>query len=198
MDFSTAARLGSLISKDYAEAFFQLLVNYRTISASEAASRLGLHIQTAQDFLENLSGLGVLSKEEVHEGKRPYFRYTLTVDRITIEVDFKDFIPEPIRDPETSQRIREKTDSGARFSTARNGNALSSVSVWTGKGRELKERRINLTRAQGRFLFHLPFPNAAPLTVQDIMAKAGVSEDHLPEVMDIISVLTEAMVIETV
>ena len=44
MDFVTAAILGTYISKDYAEDFFKLLVDYQDISASEAASRLGLHI----------------------------------------------------------------------------------------------------------------------------------------------------------
>ena len=57
MDFKTAAALGALLSKDYAENFFKLLVNYQDISASEAASRLNLHIRTAQDFLESLHAL---------------------------------------------------------------------------------------------------------------------------------------------
>lgn len=52
MDFETAAKLGAYFSKDYAEELFRLLVNYKDISASEAASRLNLHIQTVQDFLE--------------------------------------------------------------------------------------------------------------------------------------------------
>ena len=71
MDFRTAARLGSLLAKDYAEDVFDLLVNYRAISASEVAARLTLHIKTAQDFLEGLTELGILSKDEVLEGKRP-------------------------------------------------------------------------------------------------------------------------------
>jgi len=37
MDFKTASQLGSIISKDYAEDFFKLLVVYQDISASEAA-----------------------------------------------------------------------------------------------------------------------------------------------------------------
>ena len=77
MDFRTAARLGSLLAKDYAEDVFDLLVNYRAISASEVAARLNLHIKTAQDFLEILVALGVVAKEEVSEKKHPYFRYSL-------------------------------------------------------------------------------------------------------------------------
>ena len=87
MDFKTAARLGAYLSKDYAYSFFNLLVNYRNLSASEAASRLGLHIRTAQDFLEGLTELGLLNRQEVYEKKRPYYRYTLETDHILIDVD---------------------------------------------------------------------------------------------------------------
>ena len=54
MNFHTAAKYASLLSKDYAEDIFRLLVNYQAISASEVATRLNLHIKTAQDFLEAL------------------------------------------------------------------------------------------------------------------------------------------------
>ena len=84
MNYENAARLGAILSKDYAEDFFRLLVNYQDISASEAASRLSLHIRTAQDFLENLTELEVVKKTEVFEKKRPYFRYTLVQTKLKI------------------------------------------------------------------------------------------------------------------
>src|SRR5512136_321239 len=87
MDFQTAAKLGSLLAKDYSEDVFELLVNYRAISASEVAARLDLHIKTAQDFLEGLTELGILSKEEFLEKKRPYFRYLLEQEHITFDLD---------------------------------------------------------------------------------------------------------------
>ena len=74
MNFKQAAILGSYISKDYAEDLFGLLANYRNISASEAASRLNLHIKTVQDFFEAMASLGILGKEAATESKRPYYR----------------------------------------------------------------------------------------------------------------------------
>jgi DNA-binding IclR family transcriptional regulator len=68
MDFERASQLGGCLSKDYAPEMFRLLVNYRSLSASEAASRLDLHVQTAQSFLETLASLGILDKEESLEG----------------------------------------------------------------------------------------------------------------------------------
>ena len=118
MNFAEAAKLSNYLAKDYAEDFFALLVNYRNISASEAASRLGLHIRTAQDFLEGMTSLGILSQEEVYEKKRPYFRYTLLTDRIQMDLDLtqtqKEQTPEDLE-----RRIRE---TGVRALAKRHGN----------------------------------------------------------------------------
>jgi len=196
VDFKTAAVLGAQISKDYAEDFFQLLVTYQDISASEAASRLGLHIRTAQDFLDAMASLDVLDKREVYEKKRPYFRYALKAQRIVMDIDLTQ-----IRKPRTfgdlDRKIREKAHAGASFSMARSGDRLSHVTFWTGSGRDRKEHRINLTDPQGAFLYHLPFPNAEFLSVADIMHRAGVDEELAPEILDIVDVLTRHKALET-
>jgi predicted transcriptional regulator len=195
MDFQTAATLGGYLAKSYAEDFFELLVTYKDISASEAASRLNLHIQTAQDFLEAMTSLGILNKVEVYEKKRPYFRYTLEKERILLEIDLTK-IQRKKTSGVLSQQIRERRNAGARFTTARSGHSISSVVIWTGKGRDRKERKINLTTPQGKFLYHLPFPNAEPLSIQEIMRKAGLDEGLSPEIVDILGVLEDLGVIE--
>lgn len=195
MDFATAAKLGTYISKDYARDMFDLLAKYRDISASEAASRLGLHIRTAQDFLEAMESLGILSKEEVYEKKRPYYRFTLSQSKISMEIDLEEIAADdPVE--ETGTVIREMKNSGAIFTTARGGSRISSVTVWTGEGRDRKERRISLTNAQGSFLFHLPFPNAAMMSTASIMEKAGIDEAYAPEIKDLVDLLIEGGVIE--
>jgi hypothetical protein len=196
MDFRTAAALGSLLSKDYAEDVFDLLVNYRTISSSEVANRLDLHIKTAQDFLEGLSSLGILSKEEVLEKKRPYYRYSLEKDRILLDIDLSNIKRTPTND-NLSLRIRERENSGARFSTARSGDYISSVTIWMGVGRAREESRIKLTAPQGKFLYHLPFPKTDYLSLAEIMHKAGVGDEFAPEVMDIVTILMHHQVIES-
>ena len=50
---------------------------------------------------------------------------------------------------------------------------------------------------QGRFLFHLPFPTADFLEVKDIIKKAGIDDGNTPEIIDIVTVMTEFGVIET-
>jgi predicted transcriptional regulator len=195
MDFRTAAKLGSLIAKDYAEDIFDLLVNYQAISASEVAARLNLHIQTAQDFLEGFAELGILGKEEVTEKKRPYFRYVLQQKRITIDIDLDQVKRLPTA-ANLALRVRERSNSGARFSVARSGDYITSVAIWTGEGRERQERKIKLTTPQGRFLFHLPFPGAAALTIEEIMRKAGVEAELAPEILDLVQLLDKYEVIE--
>jgi predicted transcriptional regulator len=195
MDFKTAAQLGAYLSKDYARDFFELLVNYRDISASEAASRLGLHIRTAQDFLDGLADLDILQKEEVYEKKRPYFRYTLKTQRISFELDLTQ-IQKAQPDGALKRCIREMADSGANFSLARGGEYISNVSFWTGEGRDRKEHKISLTIPQGQFLYHLPFPNADCLHIAEIMHRAGLGDELLPEILDIVDLLERHNVIE--
>ncbi len=197
MDFTQAAKLGSCLSKDYAEEFFALLATYRNISASEAASRLNIHIKTAQDFLEDLFSLGIATREEVYEGKRPYFRYTLAVRQVNLSIDLAYMFPkDDVENIRLRETIREKQNNRARFTTSRSNDYISSVVIWSGEGRERRERKINLSVPQGRFLFHLPFPTAEPLSIEELIVKAGLDGTHIPEILDIINVLADFGVIE--
>lgn len=196
MTFKEAAILGSFLAKDYAQEFFTLLVNYRSISASEAASRLNLHIKTAQDFLEAMAVLGILEKEEVYEKKRPYNRYTLSINKINMVLDLDALVKNKDPEDQSTIRIREHKNAGVNFYPARNNLYFSSVAVWIGKGRERTERKINLTKPQGKFLFHLPFPTAYFESVATIMQKADVDESEISEILDIVYALIELKVIE--
>ncbi len=197
MKFKEAAILGSYISKDYAEPLFKLLVNYKSVSASEAASRLSLHIRTVQDFLEAMTDLSILKKEEVYEKKRPYYRYMLNKHLIKMEINLNKLLEDDTELNNKSIKIREKNNSGARFTTARNGQFFSNVAIWVGMGRDGKERKISLTEAQGRFLFNLPFPNATFMDIIQIMNKAEINVEHVSEISDIVNVLVEYGVVET-
>jgi len=204
-DFETAAKLGALLAKEYGRAMFELLVTYQDLAASEAASRLNLHIRTAQDYLDALVVSGIVAKTEVHEGKRPYFRYALAAREIAVQLDLGDLVTRPPGD-DLARCIRERAGSGADFIPARGDNLISSVSYWTDDGgddaapgrgaRARKQRRLNLTTPQGAFLFHLPFPDADPLPVSEIMRQAGVDAGLAPEILDLVTVLVEAGAVE--
>lgn len=196
MDFRTASRLCNYLSKDYTEDLFRLLSNYSSISASEAASRLNLHVKTIQDFLEAMFDHGILSREEVYEKKRPYYRYSLKVKTISIELNLAQIFPKIESDSKTQTRIRERKNAGARFTTARSDSYISNVAIWIGQGRERTERRINLSIPQGKFLFHLPFPSADFQSIESIMKKAEVEGSNISEILDIVEALAELGVIE--
>lgn len=196
MDFKTASKLGSLISKDYAQNFLRLLVVYKNISASEAASRLDLHTKTAQDFLEGLTSLGIASREEISEGKRPYFRYSLKKKKLAVNIDFSSLAEGKDDERGLKWQIRERKNSGAMFKTSGKGDRISAVHFFVGKGRGRSERKLNLTKDQGRFLFHLPFPTEPFATFADIVKKAGIDESSIPEVLDIVEVLVQSRIVE--
>jgi len=96
-----------------------------------------------------------------------------------------------------AKRIRENKNAKVRFTVARNNQYISNVFIWIGEGRDRKERKINLSIPQGRFLYHLPFPSAEFQNVSEIMEKAGIENGHVSEILDIVNVLMEYHVIES-
>lgn len=195
-DFKKAALFGLYISKDYAEDLFRLLATYKNISASEAASRQGLHIKTVQDFLEAMASLDILDKTEATESKRPYFRYALKTRRIEMNIDLDPLFVNDQPNSKLSMKIREKTNAKVRFTVSRNNQYISNVSIWLGEGRSRKERKLNLSLPQGKFLYHLPFPSAQSLSIISIMENAGVDGSHVSEILDIVDELLQYQVIE--
>ncbi len=194
-DFELARRLATLVAKDYSRDLLRLLVMYKDISASEAAARLELHVKTAQDFLEGLHQAGIVDRREAAEKKRPYFRYSLLKHRLDISVDLDTLYDAGRHTSQRNWRLRERRDSGALFKEGR-GDRISAVHVYEGSGRSRLERRISLTESQGRFLFHLPFPTEAAMSVMDICRRAGITADRLPEVLDLIETLRTHQVVE--
>lgn len=162
---------------------------YRDISASEAASRLELHIKTAQEFLEGLFEQEIVAREEVSEGKRPYYRYQLQKKRFCIEVDLSDFYVAGKEEKKLSARIREKKNATALFAMGRDNASISTLTILSEQGRERKGKKINLTAAQGKFLFHLPFPTAEVLSLEEIMEKAGVGREYAAEILSLTDLL---------
>lgn len=196
MNFEQAKKMGYYISKVYAEEIFRLLVLYQTLAASEAASRLNMHIKTVQDFLEAMAELDILLKEEVYEGKRPYYRYTLNTKKIVMEIDLNSLFSVENSDAGKVTRIRERKNAKVRFTVGRDNKSISSVVIWIGKGRSKKERKINLTKPQGAFLYNLPFPMADFMSVKEIMKQARISDVNKREIEDITNLLIEYGVVE--
>jgi hypothetical protein len=194
-EFAQSRRLAVLLAKEYSEAFLTLLFTYRDISASEAAARLNIHIKTAQDFLEGLESFEILSKREVTEGKRPYFRFTLKKKSIQIDFNLEELYDAEKLATNATWKIKERKNSDALFKEGR-GNRISSVQVFEGSGRSRNARRYNLTEFQGRFLFHLPFPTESPSMIKDIMEKAALDHEYLPEILDLVDILLDHKIID--
>ncbi len=197
MNFQQAAKISNYLAKNYAEEIFRLLMTYNDISASEAASRLGIHIRTVQDFLDSMAEYGIIDKKEVFEGKRPYYRYAIKEKKIEVIINLDEaFIKKELNN--TEFRIKERKNANAKYTIARNGEYFSTVTVWIGEGRETKERKINLTTSQGQFLYFLPFPDGEPTTIDEIMEKASINSLNKGEILDIVSELEKLKVIEKI
>jgi hypothetical protein len=197
IEFNKIKLVSGYIAKDYSRDLLRLLYLYKDVSASEAASRLSLHIRTVQEFFDAFADSGFLTKTEVFESKRPYFRYSRKGDKLKMEINLKAIAEEEEVKDDKELWLREKKNASARFTTSRNKLYFSSVTIWIGEGRESSEKKINLTTAQGKFLFHLPFPDAEYMSISDIMKKAGVEEENQKEIVDIVTLLEEHGVIDS-
>ena len=116
--------------------------------------------------------------------------------KLNIEFDLCSLYDASDEDVRLKQQIREKVNSGAIFTTSGSNDFISSVTVFTGKGRQRKERKLSLTISQGKFLYHLPFPTADYLSIQQIIKKASLDKTYTSEILDIIKILKEFNVIE--
>lgn len=197
MTFKQAQRIATLLAKPFAESILTLLVSYKDISASETATRLELHIKTAQDFLEELTNLGVCTREQVYEKKRPYYRYKLKQYRLSMDVDLSELAEaDSAADRQMQIKIRERKNVDAVFTVGRGGNFISSITLFSGEGRRKKERKLSLTQAQGKFLYFLPFPTAPALEIMEIFEQANIEPDRRLEIVDLVDLLLEHGVIE--
>ena len=110
-DFEKITLFSSYMSKNYASDIFRVLYTYQDVSASEAASRLGLHIKTVQEFLEAMYKSDIVSRKEVYEKKRPYFRYKLNSVKLKLEVDLSEMFHGDEDANCKEMKIREKANS---------------------------------------------------------------------------------------
>jgi len=195
MDFKKAKILSNYLSRDYAEEIFKFLVNYKDVSASEIASRLNMHIRPIQEFLEVMVSYEIAEKKEVYEKKRPYNRYSIKKSKIEIIIDLDEVFKNEKRQ-KSNFRIREYKNSVAKFSVARNGEYFSAITIWNKQKRDSKEHKISLTISQGKFLYYLPFPNAAPLTIDELINKANIDKSNKAEILDIVEVLHKNKIVE--
>ena len=195
MLFLELQELCGWLAKSYASDILRLLRLYESISASEAASRLGLHIKTAQDILDGFARADFVSKLEIFQGKRPYYRYFLVHKRVQFGFDTDVLFDKQKLAKLQDSKFRERKNSGAIFTTAPKEDRIVSFTSVTGSGRHKQQRKFLLTKAQGRFLFFLPFPTETPLFVKDICVKAGIEEKHFEETLDIVDVLLSERIV---
>jgi hypothetical protein len=137
-----------------------------------------------------------VQRKEVFEKKRPYYRYFIIQTEIKFKFDLTSLYNKEKENLKLKEKIREKTNSGALFTTATNNNYISTISTFFGKGRQRSERKIRLTTTQGKFLYHLPFPNAAFLSVSEIIKRAGINTSKSSEILDIVDLLKQINIIE--
>lgn len=196
MDFETVRLTATLLSKPFAHDFMAIIAAYQSVSAAQVASRLGLHIKTAQDFLEQWHQLGYLQRQLVQEGKRPFYRYQLQKNQIEIRFDWQTIAATDTDEALLDCPLRERKNVDVQFTVAGNKQSIAAITIFSGNGRARTEQRWNLTAAQGQFVFHLPFPTAPMLNSRAILTAGGIGKEYYGEILDLVRQLKHFKVIE--
>lgn len=194
MTFAEIQRISGILAKNYAEDFFKLLVNYESISATESATRLNLHIKTCQDFLETLYEVNYLSREQVIDKKRPYYRYKLIKQKIDFYFGLNQF---KLNEFDYSNlEIKENIKNDCIFISSPKTGQISGITLFEGEGRKCQERKIQLTKAQGNFLLFLPLPTSDRKKVKEILSDTGTKNKFKNEILDLITILIKHEIID--
>ncbi len=195
MNLENAIDLCGYLGRDYSEDFFRLLVNYHDISATEAASWLGIQASAAGEFLDGLTRQGVVEKSTHAQGKADHSRYRLLQREIQLSIDLSSkYLCDLAIGVDRSVRRRDSASS--EFVLAKSGDRYLSVTIWKGMGRGRVKREIWLTPAQGNFLFYLPISQSDPVTIEEVMQRAEVGGEHETEILLIVDELAQMRVIE--
>ncbi|MCK4614281.1 MAG: helix-turn-helix transcriptional regulator, partial [Thermoplasmata archaeon] len=150
-------------------------------TASETAASLGIHIATAQKYLEGLERAGVVESRERPSKPRTAKEYHLLDTKISIEFDIEKMAAEAEREkrpPDLSEiMIREKSRSDVAYEWDDAGKRITAVMFFRKGLRRRMERKVILSKEEGRFLWHVPFQSEEFRSAGEVMEMAGLGMD---------------------
>lgn len=191
--YNEIKKLSLYLSRDYSDQIFHILLTYETVSASELASQLDLHIKTVQDFLEALADLKLLEAEKVVRHKRPYFRYKLIQDSINLNIDLSQ-VQEKSKLEFEDMTLRMTKLPTVMLNTVK--DSAESVTLFLKKNRRMHQKKIKFTPIQGKFLKTVPAHNSSAALFTDLLKKAEIEEKHLDEIKEIVQILITNKVLD--
>jgi DNA-binding HxlR family transcriptional regulator len=176
-------KLFEILGKKQAFAILVYLLRHPKSTASELASALGIHIATAQRYLEGLEEGGLLFSRERPSKPRTAQEYWLVDSKFTLEIDVGALAEEEERKGGSGRLaalfIREKARPDVAFEWDDSGKRITAVLFFKKGMRRRLERKVGFSKEEGRFLWHTPFQSEKFKSVAEVLREAGLELEEL-------------------
>ncbi len=171
--------LFEILGKKQAFTILAYLHRHPYSTASELAAALGIHIATAQKYLEGMTEGGILQARERPSKPRTAWEYWLPETKIRLEIDVEALVKAEENRKGASGRlatlfIREKARPDVAFEWDDSGKRITAVLFFKKGLRRRLERKLGFSKEEGRFLWHVPFQSEKFRNVAEVLSEAGL------------------------
>ena len=170
-----------ILSREQTSRILIHLLRKPNSTASETAASLGIHIATAQKYLEGLESFGIVKSRERQSKPRTAKEYSLIGTKISIEFDIEKMAAEAEKESEepalSEIMLREKSRSDVAYEWDDEGKRITAVMFFKKGLRRRMEKKVNLSKEEGRFLWHVPFQSEEFRSAGEVMKMAELNMD---------------------
>jgi len=184
-----------LLGRDHALEILESLFARGWSSASETALELGVHISTAQAYLDALRN-ALLVHARPRTGRADIVEYAVADEQLQVRVDLRAITAAKVQAAQSRAarvQVQEKARAPVTYDWDEAARRILSINILEkakGAGRVRVANTLRLTEVEGRFLWHLPQATEAPRTVAEISRLAGLTNPaDLIKILDLLEML---------
>jgi len=199
-DLEEAREVMTALAREYCIDLLRELHGTGWSTASEVARNLGIHVATAMRKLSELETLQLLEKR-VRAGS-DLVEYRPVSARVEIVLDFEAEAKAAKRDARSvaeSILVRERPNRKVVLEADERAEVVRRVVFVKTVRLRTTAQVMELTEAEGRFLWHLPFASEQAASVAEVCRRAKIENPiHVSKLLDFVKEMESRGVVEVV
>jgi len=188
------------LAREYSVDLLRELHGSGWSTASEVARNLGIHVATAMRKLSELEALGLLEKR-VREGT-DLVEYRSVSARVEIVLDFDGEAKAAARDAWSVAKsilVRERPNRKVVLEADERAEVVRRIVFVKTVRLRTTAQVMELTEAEGRFLWHLPFASQDAASVAEVCRRGKIENPiHVSNLLDFVKEMESRGVLEIV
>ena len=199
-DLKEAREVMTALAREYCIDLLRELHGTGWSTASEVARNLGIHVATAMRKLSELETLQLLEKR-VRAGS-DLVEYRPVSARVEIVLDFEAEAKAAKRDARSVAKsilVRERPNRKVVLEADERAEVVRRVVFVKTVRLRTTAQVMELTEAEGRFLWHLPFASEQAASVAEVCRRAKIENPiHVSKLLDFVKEMESRGVVEVV